>query len=56
MILDWMAAARAYEGKWPDFKNWEWLNKNWGRITKNISPKTQEDLNYTLFCLGIKYL
>lgn len=28
MIADWMAAGRAYEGKWPDVFNWEWFIKN----------------------------
>lgn len=37
MLADYLAAGRAYEGKWPDIHNWTWLKKNCGnlRITWN---------------------
>jgi hypothetical protein len=32
MVADWIGAGRAYEGKWPDLKNWEWYKRNYDKI------------------------
>lgn len=39
MVADWMAAGRAYKGKWPDLENWTWLNENLPRI--DLHPETR---------------
>ena len=28
MLADWIGASRAYEGFWPNPKNWKWVNEN----------------------------
>lgn len=40
MIADWLGAGRAYEGKFPDIRNWTWLNNNWEKINKGLHPKS----------------
>lgn len=40
MIADWMAAGKAYQGEWPDTKQWEWLQKNIPNM--RLHPKTKE--------------
>lgn len=38
MIVDWKAAGKAYEGKWPDSTNWKWLDENINKL--KLHPKT----------------
>jgi hypothetical protein len=44
MMADWAAAGRAYEGKWPNFGEWEWINKNWNKLV--LHEITREELNW----------
>ena len=46
MIADWFAAARAYNGKWPDLSNYEWLKKNKGRM--QLHPDTEMRIGLVL--------
>jgi len=39
MVADWMGAGRAYEGKWPNLLDWEWLNENKPKM--NLHPITK---------------
>src|SRR4051794_16451460 len=33
MVIDWMAASRAYEGEWPCCGgHWRWLEHSWDRL------------------------
>ena len=41
MIADWLAAGRAYNGKWPDINNWIWLKENERRIFDNLHIETE---------------
>lgn len=52
MIADWLAAGRAYEGEWPDVKNWTWLK---GRriLGFNVHPETKAMINARLLELGV---
>lgn len=52
MLADWLGASRAYEGEWPDPKNWPWLEKNWGRL--RLHPATLINLRYLLAQLGFE--
>jgi len=38
-IADWMAASRAYEGKWPDPAHWEWFDAHFCRL--DLHPDTR---------------
>ncbi len=38
MVADWMGASRAYEGKWPDINNWDWMKQNYSKM--NLHPVT----------------
>lgn len=42
MLADWMGAGRAYEGKYPDPRNWTWFETNRERIFANLHPNTRE--------------
>ncbi len=46
MVADWMAAARAYEGRWPDPNNWPWLDQYHQRML--LHPVTRERINLVL--------
>lgn len=43
MIADWIGASKAYEGKWPDFGNWYWYEKNKERII--VHPNTRKKID-----------
>jgi len=45
MIADWLGAGRAYEGKYPDPKNWTWYETNKERIFKQLHPSTQKKVS-----------
>ena len=38
MVADWLAAGRAYEGRWPDLHNFTWFREN--AHTMNMHPMT----------------
>ncbi len=38
MIADWMGAQKAYNGQWPDIKNWTWLRNNRSKML--LHPET----------------
>lgn len=40
MVADWLAACRAYNGSWPIGNNWDWFNKNWKTVRKQLAPET----------------
>lgn len=40
MIADWLAAGRAYEGKWPALPDWPWYAANWPKIEPRVHPET----------------
>ncbi len=40
MCADWMGASRTYTGRWPTYKNWPWLEKNWSKVKNNLHPDT----------------
>ncbi|KKN46574.1 hypothetical protein LCGC14_0671700 [marine sediment metagenome] len=46
MIADWMGAGRAYEGKWPDTKDWTWLNAHMPKM--KLHPDTKLDIEYLI--------
>lgn len=48
MIADWLAAGRAYEGRWPDLTNWTWLEKSWNRM--QLHKDTQIRIAEVLIC------
>ena len=52
MVADWMAAGRAYEGKWPDFENWTWLTNHKKRF--RMHSESFERLEKILKELGVK--
>jgi hypothetical protein len=40
MVIDWMAASRAYEGSWPCCGgHWRWLEHSWDRLRLHPSNK-----------------
>jgi hypothetical protein len=41
MIADWLGASRAYGGKWPNSKEWYWLEQNLWKIWPNLHLETQ---------------
>lgn len=49
MIADWFGASRAYEGRWPNVKNWVWLDKNISKM--NLHPKTLSQINEVISSL-----
>ncbi len=49
MVADWMAAGRAYEGRWPDVHDWTWLNNSRDRM--RLHPRTAARLNNLLLAL-----
>lgn len=50
MVADWLGASRAYEGKWPDIREWKWLENNKDRFV--LHSETQKILNKVLQKLG----
>ena len=44
MVADWLGASRAYEGKWPVPGEWDWFNKNIGRIVVHESTMRGVDV------------
>ena len=38
MVADWLAASRAYEGKWPMSEDWEWFRTNFHKV--RLHPNT----------------
>lgn len=50
MIADWIGASRAYEGHWPDLRDWTWLNAN--RPKMILHPDTVKVLNFVLTSLA----
>ncbi len=52
MVADWMAAGRAYEGRWPDFSNWKWLAANLDRVCEGMARTSQRHLRDVLMELG----
>lgn len=44
MVADWLAAGRAYEGKWPDLRNWTWFERNSEKIMSHVHPHTAYDI------------
>ncbi len=53
MVADWMAAGRAYEGVWPDKKNWVWLKEHLPEIRKRIRHNTCYHLFNVLRQMGV---
>lgn len=51
MVADWMGASRAYEGRWPTWKNWPWYDKNRDRI--RVTLDTQLRINTVLKEVGL---
>lgn len=42
MVADWMGASRSYSGYSPaSISEWDWLQKNWPRISVNTTKATQ---------------
>ena len=39
MIADWAGASRAYNGYWPDYKNWNWVEENLPRMKLHIKTR-----------------
>ena len=52
MIADWMGAGKAYEGKWPDVRKWDWLNQNFSKM--NLHADTRQMINNILYDLRKK--
>ena len=52
MVADWLAAGRAYNGRWPDFKNWVWLEDNLPKM--RINGVTLARLDTVLYELGVE--
>ena len=50
MVADWLAAGKAYKGKWPDLNNWTWFNENYPKI--KISDLTRSRLLNIIGHLG----
>lgn len=53
MVADWLGASRAYEGIWPNMKNWAWLKKNWSRVCPRMHHQSYELLLEVLTELGV---
>lgn len=43
-IADWLGAGRAYEGIYPDPKNWTWYINNRDRIFRHLHPATKNKI------------
>ena len=40
MVADWLGAARAYEGKYPEtLEGWNWLRENWNKIQMHYQSR-----------------
>jgi hypothetical protein len=39
MIADWMAASKAYEGRWPDPAHWKWFDDHFCKL--DLHPDTR---------------
>jgi len=50
MVADWMAAGRAYEGRWADTRTLPWAAKNLGRM--NLHRVTKDYLAIQLRSMG----
>lgn len=46
MVADWMGASRAYEGRWPTYRNWPWWAKNAGKILAHCHEETIATLSH----------
>ena len=46
MVADWLAAGRAYEGRWPDLDNWTWLEEHWN--TMLLHPTTRKRVEHVV--------
>lgn len=46
MVTDWMAAGRAYNGRWPDLNTWPWLEENYPTMV--LHPTTELRLNIVI--------
>ena len=51
MVADWLGAGRAYEGKWPDMQNWQWLQNNISKMRLAGSSKIR--IRVVLSYLGV---
>lgn len=40
MVADWMGASRAYEGHYPDAKDWGWWLKNREKLRARMHPES----------------
>jgi hypothetical protein len=62
MVADWMAASRAYDGRWPTADNWPWLAANWDKmrlhpITRDrLAGVMNETLGFTWYLLTLPAL
>lgn len=55
MVADWLAAGRAYEGRWPVLADWRWLQQNFPRIARNLHPDTLGRLRAVLIMIGVPF-
>ncbi len=46
MVADWFAAAKAYNGTWPDLPNYIWFQQNRGQM--QLHPLTEARLSVVL--------
>ena len=54
MVVDWMAASRAYEGTWPCCGgHWRWLEHNWDRL--KLHPANKALAGAIVCALGYKH-
>lgn len=53
MVVDWMAAGRAYNKKWPDVRKWTWLESNLPKLQVYLNETTLIRLRRILWDLGV---
>ncbi|MFW5794340.1 MAG: DUF5662 family protein [Bacillota bacterium] len=41
MVIDWIAASISYNGKFPDFDNWEWFDNNFNKFKIYTTSKSE---------------
>ena len=51
MVADWLAASRAYDGRWPTDECWPWAEKSLDKV--RVSPLTQSRVFLALHEAGL---
>jgi hypothetical protein len=54
MVADWMAASRAYEGRWPTLDSWPWLERQMPTLRQFMHPDSYVEA-LALVCSVLRY-